>query len=509
MKLDKGPGFWGSFKKGFSRLRNSIYGLVNGRLGQTYKVDSSRVDYEMARSLYNNTNDAYKLGAGFARPIVNTIVGFMGLPHFTTEDESAQPIIDEFFETNTSKLHMTMRNAVREGDCYVQVTREKNTESALYPEKNARLVYRILPPEMVKDIVRNPLTGEVSWYDLESIHEWEDEKGAGKRCKVMQRISATETVIKIEGDLPPGVESHNMTETNTFGFISIVEFKNESDEHEEHGRSELEAVEPYMKAYHDVMIHAIQGNKMHSTPKLKLKVNDVAGFLLNNFGIEDPVKHAREGKSISLEGREALFLTSTEDAEFIEVRSSTGDATKILEFLFYCIVDVSEMPEFAFGVHTPSSLASVKEQMPILIRRIGRKRAHFDEPLRRLVRIVLAMTSAAEMVKFKSYSGTIGWDDIDPRDGKEIAEELELVSEALDRALRGHFISQEAAVDFFSDYVDTMNKWDDPEQPGDQREKRRIMMTRLRMMRLEDSQMLEEEDKEIDEVLKSMIKGVS
>ena len=40
------------------------------------------VDYRRARDLYYNRDDAYKLGAGFAKPIVNTLAGFMGTPKF-------------------------------------------------------------------------------------------------------------------------------------------------------------------------------------------------------------------------------------------------------------------------------------------------------------------------------------------------------------------------------------------------------------------------------------------
>ena len=473
MKLIKGKSFWNGLGRGWSALRN--FGGFFSNKSATYKVDSSRVDYTLARSLYNNTNDDYKLGSAFAKPIINTTVGFMGLPSFQMEDESAQEVVDGFFEENTSKLLLTMRNSVRDGDCYVWVIREEEIDAKLYPEKKHRLTYRIIPPEMVKETMRDPISGAVLWYILEAVHEWTDEGGTTRRCTITQKIEKDLRTVTIEGDLPPGVEMHTIRETNDWGFIPIVEFKNESDEHELNGRSELEAVEPYLKAYHDVMTHAIQGNKMHSTPKLMLKVKDVASFLFHNFGVADPVKYAQEGKSITLGDRELLLMGVDEEAKFIEVKSATGDSTAILEFLFYCIVDVSEMPEFAFGVHTPSSLASVKEQMPILIRRIGRKRAHFDASFKRLVRIVLAMTTVAENIAIKNYNGVITWDDIDPRDGKEVAEEIEVITKALDRAVKGQFMSQEAAVDYLAGYIETMRPWDDPEQPGDQSEKRRII----------------------------------
>ncbi|MYL45045.1 phage portal protein [Virgibacillus halodenitrificans] len=488
-----------------SRLRNNLsrlgWSLVGGSFTSSYKLDSSRVDYDMARKLYNNTDDNYKLGAGFAKPIVNATVGFMGVPSPKIDDEEAQEKLTSFFEDNMSKLQRTIRNAGRDGDVFVWVTREDVENNKLYPEKGKRLVYNIIPPEQVKKINRDPVTNKPREYILVSTHSWEDENGNAKRTEITQIIGADYRKIKCKGDAPPGIEEGEFP--NQWGFIPIVHFKNESDEHEEFGKSDLESIEPFMKAYHDVMMHAIQGSKLHSTPRLKLKLKDVASFLKNNFGVDDPAKFAKEGGTINLDSNEILFLTSDEEAEFIEVNSATGDAAVLLKFLFYCIVDTSETPEFIFGVHTPSSHASVKEQMPILVRRIERKREAFDEPFKLLCRIVLAMTSDSENIQFSSYSTELEWDDIDPRDGKEVAEEIKIVAEALGLAKDKRIISDEAAVQFLKKYISTMNEYEseDEDITG---ERDRIMKSRLMSMQLEDSQFNEGQLKEIDKILAKM-----
>jgi len=253
-----------------------------------------------------------------------------------------------------------------------------------------------------------------------------------------------------------------------------------------HGQSDIEPIEPLMKAYHDVMLHALKGSKMHSTPKLKLNIKDAAGFVKNNFGIEDLTGYIKKGGNISLEGQELLLLNCDEDASFVEVKSSTGDAQVLLKLLFYCIVDVSETPEFIFGVHTPSALASVKEQMPIMVNKIRRKREQFVEQWQLLARMVLVMEAKSTGLNYKSYNVTIGWDEINPRDDKELAETLDKLTSAMDKALDGNFISEESAVDFLSKYIDTMNKYisDDPEIIG---ERERIIKTRVLRQRLENS----------------------
>ncbi len=486
-----------------SKLRQSVIGrfgrlFVGGTAGPAYQLNSSKVDYAKARALYHNEDDGYKLGGGFAKPIINTPVGFMGVPSFRTEDLEAQETLDDFFGDNVSRMQQVHRDTLRDGDCYVWITREEEEDAALYPETDgARLIFNIIPPEQVVDIVIDPITGRIQEYILKSAHTWKD-GNTERKCTVMQHIGRDRRWVEIDGDTPPDLAPGELP--HPWSFIPIVHFRNEADSNDKHGRSDLEAVEPFLKAYHDVMMHAIQGSKMHSTPRLKMRLNDVAGFLQNNFGIEDPKKFTANGGKIDLKGHELLIFQEGEDADYIEVKSATGDAVALLKLLFYCIVDVSETPEFAFGVHTPSSLSSVKEQMPILIRRIARKREHFTEAWQRLARIVLAMTAQAEGRAITTYATTLLWDEVDPRDETEVADTLEKIARALNTALMGEFISQEAAAMFFAQYVDTMNDWlsDDAEVPG---ERERIIKTKILMARLEDGELIDDELEAIGKAL--------
>jgi hypothetical protein len=414
----------------------------------------------------------------------------MGVPRFRSEDPEAQAVLDSVFGAHVSRMQQIHRDALRDGDAYVWVTRQEEAERVLYPETSARIALTIIPPEQVTQIIRDPVTRLPKEYVLRSEHEWLNSSGNPRRAIITQRISAERRLIEVEGDTPEGLEAGE--ERNPWGFIPVVHFKNEGDETREFGRSDLEPIEPFMKAYHDVLMHAIQGSKMHSTPRLKLKLLNVADFLRNNFGVTDPAEFAAKGGTISLDGHELLLFSKDDDGEFLEVRSATGDAKVLLQLLFYCIVDTSETPEFAFGVHTPSSLSSVKEQMPILVRRIARKREHFTEAWQRLARIVLAMTAQAEGERFSTYEATLEWDEIDPRDEKDVAETLERIVNALRTALEGGLISQESAVTFLAQYVNTMSDYvsDDPEVPG---EREKIIRTQILMSRLEEGHLLEAE----------------
>lgn len=479
------------------KVSGEIMRRITGSTYITYSLDDSKVDYKMARELYQNKNPKYELGAAFVKPVINSTVGFMGVPHFTIEDEEAQEVLDDFVLENTSKMIRTHSNALKLGDCYVWITREKR-KNPLYPEKEERLIYNIIPPEEVKDIILDPITREPIAYILESKHEWTEIDGSKRSCTITQKITAEKRIIEIVGDRPEGIEAGEFD--NQWGFIPIVHFKNEPDETMKYGQSDIEPIAPYIKAYHDVMLHALKGSKMHSTPKLKLKLKNVTEFLANNFGIEDPVKFAKEGGTINLDGHEILFFTEGEDAEFIEAKSATGDAKDLLKLIFYCIVDISETPEFIFGVHTPSALASVKEQMPIMVNKVKRKREQFAEQWQLLARMVLAMSSQVRGVQFLDYTVALGWDEVDPRDDKAVSETLKNITTALNVALMSNIISEESAVDFLAQYIDTMSEYqsNDPEIVG---EREKIMRTRRLRNRYRDYEGWIDEVREIDEAL--------
>lgn len=494
-----GLGTWARRAVGeMSRLRRQI-SLALTRGFSQYKLDSRQVNYGLARDLYDNAEDNYKLGAGFARPIINVKAGFMGVPTFVSEDEAAQEVINAFFKGQTSKMARTHKKALLEGDCFVWITRE-TTDAALYPETQTRLVYTIIPNEEVASINRNPMTGRAEEYVLVSNMDWMDEGSKRRSTRVTQWISAERRKIRLEGDPIPGFPSE-LEEPNTLGFIPIEHFANNQDETRLFGQSELEPVEPFLKAYHDVMLHALQGSKMHSTPRLKFKLKDVAAFLRNNFGWEDPAKNAREGKTISLDGKEFLIMTDGEDAEFIEVKSSTGDAAALLKLLFYCIVSVSEVPEFVLGVHTPSSLSSVKEQMPVFIRNIGRKRNDFAGNWQRLARMVLAITKADTGQTFSTYATTLEWDEIDPRDEKELADTIQSLATGLNTAVQGRFMSTDSAAEFLRQYIPTMREYDSDDPEADT-ERERILMNLVERERLTDGALGIGEIKEIEKALR-------
>lgn len=479
-----------------SKMRNStegMFGRIRGTITGRYHLDTSKVDYDMARSLYDNTNDDYKLGSGFSRVIVNNRAAFMGVPKFTSTDKNAQFILDEFQEENKSNFTRVVVEMLRDGDCYVYVSKERPVESELYPEKRNFVTLKFIDPKAVS-VISDPVTHEPKEYIVSQTIEWEDDYGNDMTAEVQQIHSVGQKETKlISGVLPPEM-TEGIVKTG-LSFIPIQHFKN-SNTHALYGQSELEVVEPYLKVYHDVMLHAMEGSKMHSTPKLGLYLREQNDFKRNNF------PGAKPHEEVDLSGRDIFIFGDGERAEFIEPTSPTGAAKDLLKLIFYNIVDASETPEFVFGVHTPSSLSSVKEQMPILIRSIERKREHMTQAWQRLARIVLYLMGSMTMVKKpESYATDIIWDNIDYRTSEEISKELSYVVTAVTTAVGAGLMGKKSAVDYLSKMVDTMHPYDPEEGEG---EKERILQTEKERFNFPDSDNLSKEYGNLLEQLKSM-----
>lgn len=461
------------------------------------------VDYRRARDLYYNRDDAYKLGAGFAKPIVNTLAGFMGTPKFQCEDDAAQEALEGFCDGLTSTMQRVHQKNLVDGECFLRLV-NLPADTTLYPENRTqtRLSAVIIPPEQIPTggIEYDPVTHEYTAVTILTKNKWVDENGDLQEYRYRQRITKTEVVTTIDGKAPEGIESKQ--EPNTWGFIPIVHFRNEPDETELHGYSELEPIEPFLKAYNDVMIHAISGSKMHSTPKVAFKLNDVKAFLQNNF--PNAARDLQQGKpaTIDMNGKDLFLLKSDEDAGFIECASAIGDTSTLLQFIFYCIIDTSEVPEFAFGVHISSSQASTKEQSPILCRRIDRKREQVESSWQMFARMALAMLSATSGSRFASFAADVVWDAVMDKDEQADAQTLYSVTQALTMAKGSNILSSESAVNYLARYIDTMSEWEGSDgQPG---EKDKIADSRMLDQPIEEAY---PQSKQIDEIDKALGEG--
>ena len=110
-----------------------------------------------------------------------------------------------------------------------------------------------------------------------------------------------------------------LSAVNPWGFVPLLEVYNEWDASLNGGQSDLETPLPFMRAFNDVLNQGLQAHRYHSTPKVVMKLNDVAPFIKNNFpeAVDQETGQILPHAEISWRGREILFLQQGDEMAFL------------------------------------------------------------------------------------------------------------------------------------------------------------------------------------------------
>jgi len=358
---------------------------------------STRVDWDLARSLYRNDNPDYNLGAGFVKPIINLRVEYMDMPYVTSDDGNRDTFLNEAIHDHwVESLQQMFTGALRDSKAVIRF-RQPRLDNPLFTEDD-RIHGRVetVPPELV-DITYDPSDPDLIERAVFTHFIWIDERtDAEVLAGTLPRGSEHEVLEVVTqddyrfSDKTDDKELVSWKTTNPWKFVPVWTAYNEYDTSIGGGQSDIESVLPFIKAFHDVLTQALQSHKYHSVPKAKFKLKDVTTFLVNNYPeVLDPdTGLVKAGASITWSGKEIFFFNTEEDADFIEATSVLGDSKTLLDFLIDCIAIASETPKWALlkmDAANPND-ASVKtfEKM------IERKRKMFNLPIIMLCKMALA-----------------------------------------------------------------------------------------------------------------------
>lgn len=397
-----------------------------------YRLDSTRVNVDLARKLYYNQDPRYKLGAGFARPAIDVPVGFMGIPRLHSDDKTSdeQVWLDRFTDDQAGNIIKAHKMCLRDGEVLIRL-RPKYRSSAyanLYSSEDKDLEIALVPSEAFEVIGEEEDNDALRGIKIKHVLLQEDSGGQLQEVILYELITADKIVLKYENNERP-----ERTFPNPMGYIPAVVLENEPERHQLHAASDLEPVEPYLKFYHDVMLHAGSASALHSTAKLILRARDVERFVKNNFTDEEI-----DERRLRFKNKDVLFFESgdpainasgssiyAEGAEIIQAKAPLGETTTLLNYIFLNIVDVTEIPEWAFGGAIASSKASVSEQSTPLVHKVGRKRSMVENAWALIGRMMLqAVTGKSERIG-------VSWDNLAMRDLKTEAEAFRNFSDSL------------------------------------------------------------------------------
>jgi len=383
----------------FSGIR-SAFRIMSGQFWPRSHpaAEGTIVNYDLCRQLYRNSG-SNALGASFAKPIVDLQVGFIGLPTVQLDDENLTEHLNECLADYwAGDLQEMFRDSIRDSKVIVRIRQPDILDPLMTLDEAQHLQIECLPPDRVE-----------LEYSMRNKYVLE-------RAVILNRMNIITSEGDITAGIEPSMEEHDVLEIitpefyrfydqtksayiedmetpNHAGFVPLMEVWNEWDTALQGGMSDLETVIPFITAFHDVLTQGLQAHKYHSTPKIKLKLDDVAAFIKNNFpdAWDSNTGGVKDGATIAWSGREVIFFNSSEDAEFLEASSVLGDTETLLGFLIDCISIASQTPEWAFmRVDAGSANSDRNAQTVPFVQKIARKRIGFQKPIQMLCKMALA-----------------------------------------------------------------------------------------------------------------------
>lgn len=352
-------------------------------------TDSLQVNTALTKGLYHNSYPGIKLGGALAYNPIAIPVSLMGLPIPRVESEAVQVQLDAIVERMKDQMKDIHIQSHREGTIWIWPKYTK-----------AGLVWEFIQDDTVSDIVRDLTTGAVI-----RIQTNEDIKlalGDGKTATVnRQRVfTASRVSIAYSGEVPAEVKGGQYR--NTAGVIPI-HFGNNSDGDEIRGHSDYERIVTDLKSYHDVDL-AEQTALAKFSPKMVQTVKDVETWATDN-GYSSA---ADMFSNLSIGDIDVILNREGESTEFVFPERMTASMQDKLKQIFRKIVESSGIPEIAWGLKTEGNLASVEENMAMLMNFVKDKQDQKVEAYKALFEASLRLLARASVID-QAYGVEIEW----------------------------------------------------------------------------------------------------
>lgn len=364
------------------------------------RSEGTMVNYELMRAMYRNSGDN-QLGAGFAKPIVDLQVAFIGTPTASTGDDATDKFLNECIRVYwTDEIQQMMRDSMRDSKTIVRMQRPDVKDMLMTLDEAEHCAIEIIVPDLVT-IERNMANKRIIEKALIS-HRMNMVISEGDPTLGVDPVISEHEVLEIV--TPDSYTFHDkntnewLTElaaANPWNFVPLLEVTNEWESYLQGGQSDLEPVIPFINAFHDVVTQGLQAHKYHSTPKVKFKIKDFLPFAQNNYPelIDPDTGQMIPRAEIPYEGREIMFFQPDEDADFLEATSVLGDTRALAEFLLDCICIASQTPEWAFmRVDSGSANSDRNAQTVPFIKKVERKRKNYEKPIQELLKMVMVAT---------------------------------------------------------------------------------------------------------------------
>jgi len=373
--------------------------------------DRTQADYEFYDNLRRGKLPTYKLGALFAKPIVEHITAWSLGDGFrvVTDDEATTAELNAFVELNLHQMIVWMRDGMSLGDSYLTV----NSDGSL----------TLVPPNQVEI-----KTNDLDYRDVTSMTV----------TTVMEKATV-EDAYRLDGR-EIRVKRHNQPEEvqafpNFIGRLPIVHYPHARQSNEVYGHPIYESLVPLFAEYDDVLTNSLKGVKTMSNPKPVLEGVDDPGEEMDALATREETYTDSAGNTVTervIDFDELEIFATSGRFDFKAPSTFTGDAWQMMKALFYLMLQHTNVPEWVWGGAIASSMASVQAQMPAWSKFIDGQRREIERYIREVLEVYLATVALYTPGIRADVEITIEWPQVAPDDAKL---HLEYVKHAGQRGL--------------------------------------------------------------------------
>ena len=359
------------------------------------------VNYELTYGLYHNSFPGMKLAGGLAYAPIAIPVMFMGLPCVTTVEE------DE--ETNERLKEISEKFAVQEEQIHTEDHRDGTIW--IWPHFSTELMEVIWEPirdDVVTDIIRDLNTRKIIKIITDEQIKISTDYNTVVEARRIRIFTKKKIVVKwVMGAnlLPESIKDKTMR--NPTGMLPIP-FANNRDSGEVRGHSDYERGISTFKDYHDVSLAwSSDSAKFRTKMVQQIGASETVDKWIENMGYTST-------DQIDVANMDIIFNKGAEEStEFIFPEGMWESYSKRLKNLFQVLVESFGIPEIVWGLKTEGNLASVAENMSILIKYVRGKQTQIEDPYKQLYSATLKLLNIVEMRAEVAPDLIITWDDLD------------------------------------------------------------------------------------------------
>jgi hypothetical protein len=377
---------WGRITEFFSIYSDAIVTIVRThthRWRSSFRApanDWGRSDYAFWRRAANGRAKGLELSGLFIKPISNKIAAWaLGrMPRWKCEDDTSQKALAEWWTDHHSEILTAYRFAKRQGDSVIVV--------------NSDLSITILRPDDVDPIVDdNDFGSIVGWRVTQNLQHPDN----AQRMTIIDeyRIEQRTQIILLDG-----AERRRTQFPNLIGMLPVILIANHVEDGQTFGKAEADGLLPLFHRYGEVMDAAIEGNILQGRPTPVVTFKDLAAqnkfWELYGSTVNRVLPDGTSERVVSLDVDLSQILTVTNgEFDYKSPGNFSEDTAKLLEILFYLILEHAEIPEFVFGNAISSSKASADAQLPVFEKFILGEQGEAKAWLVKIAEVVLAYLS--------------------------------------------------------------------------------------------------------------------